>query len=358
MENSSPFRLQRRSILRILVTGAAGFVGSHIVDACFKRNHDVRVIVRKSSDLSYLKSISYPLEFFYGDLEDQRSTDEACKDIDVIIHSAGRVTEVGTYDDFFRANVLATRNLLNSARSQGVSKFVFVSSPSIFASYEDQIDIDESIPYPKVFANFYAQTKAISEAEVLQANSAKLMTCALRPRGVWGLRDKSGFIPKLLLGLEANKIKHLAKGKRVMASLCHVQNIAEACLDAANSQKVGGQAYFINDDEPVAVWELMDKVGAMYGLEPVRGEVHPKILETLLKVIEFLWSFPFIHSRYAPPLSRYSAGLLTMHGTYSTAKAKRDFDYRPRVTLESGLKEIHDWSAANGGLKALTKYVS
>lgn len=343
--------------MTVLITGAAGFVGSHLVDACLAKGQAVRVIVRESSDLSYLKTLASRIEIVRGDLEEASAVERATKGIDAIYHPAGRVTDVGSYADFFRANVLATRNLLNAAKKNRVPRFVFVSSPSIFSDNTDQLNCDESLPYPKTFANFYAETKAISEQDVLAANGADLITCALRPRGIWGLRDKTGFVPKLLSALQKGKLKNLAPGKRVMASLCHVRNIAEACTQAAESSRVAGQAYFICDREPVAVWELIDRIGAMYGLGPVTGTVNPKVLGVAVEVLEAIWKIPGMKTRYAPPLSRYSAGLLTMHSSYSIAKAERDFGYKASVTLEEGLKEMKEWTDAHGGLQALLRYV-
>lgn len=343
--------------MKVLITGAAGFVGSHLVDACLAKGQTVRVIVRESSDLTYLKTLGSRIEIVSGDLQDAAAVDRATRGIDVIHHPAGRVTDVGSYADFFGANVLATRLLLSAARKNRVPRFVFVSSPSIFSEGHDHLDCDESLAYPKRFANYYAETKAISEQDVLAANSPDMITCSLRPRGIWGLRDKTGFLPKLLSALQKGKLKNLAPGKRVMASLCHVHNIAEACLLAAESNRVAGQAYFICDREAVSVWELIDRIGGMYGLGPVQGEVNPKVLGFAVAFLEALWMLPGMKKRYAPPLSRYSLGLLTLHSSYSIAKAQRDFAYPARVTLEQGLKELKAWTDANGGLEALLRYV-
>lgn len=343
--------------MNVLITGAAGFLGSHIVDRCLAQGDRVRVIVRKSSDLSYLKSLGNTIEWSFGDLTDGDATLKAAEGMDVIYHSAGRVTDYGTYDDFFSANVIATRKLLEAARDKSVPRFVFISSPSIFADAFDHLDRDENAPYPKRFANYYAETKAIAEQEVLAVNSPSLMTCSLRPRGVWGPRDKSGFMPKLMAAMAKGKLKNLAPGKRVHASICHVQNIADACLAAAVSPKVGGQAYFITDRETIVLWEFLDELALYFGLPKVKGSIHPQVLKILISIIEAIWTLPSLKAKRSPPLSRYAAGLLIQDGTFSIAKAQKDFGYNPSVTQKAGLAELKSWIENTGGIKAFLHQV-
>jgi nucleoside-diphosphate-sugar epimerase len=343
--------------MRVLITGAAGFVGSHLLDKCLAEGHTTRVIIRESSDLGYLNSLKNRIEWSYGDLCDKNAVLNAAGNVDLIIHAAGRVTDRGSREQFYQANCLATRNLLNAAKVRKVPRFVFVSSPSIFADKQDHLNLDELVPYPKKFANYYAETKAISEQDVLSANCPELITCSLRPRAVWGLRDKTGFLPKLLSALKAGHLKNLAPGKRVMASICHVQNLADACLAAAVSPNVGGQAYFIADREPIVLWEFLDEVAKIFGLPAVQGSIHPTLLRILVEVINALWLLPLLKHRYSPPISHYSVGLLTLHGSYSTAKAQRDFAYDPKVGSREGMLALNKWINENGGLDEFLKHV-
>lgn len=343
--------------MKVLITGAAGFLGSHIVDQCLEQGVEVRVIVRKSSDLSYLKTLGSKIEYSFGDLTDVAAVNESAEGIQVIYHSAGRVRDYGNYSDFYSANCTATHNLLEASRLKGVKRFVFISSPSIFADEHDHLNLDESIPYPQHFANYYAKTKALAEQEVLEANCPQLVTCSLRPRGVWGPRDKTGFMPKLMGSLAKGKLKNLAPGKRVLTSLCHVENIANACLAAAVSPNVGGQAYFITDSEPLALWGFVDEVARIFQLPPLQGELNPKILKIAIESCEFIWKLPLLRDRYSPPISRYAVGLLTQHGTYSIAKARRDFGYNPVVTTQDGIRDLKTWIEGNGGMEGFLRYL-
>ncbi|RZA25397.1 MAG: NAD-dependent epimerase/dehydratase family protein [Proteobacteria bacterium] len=338
--------------MKVLITGAAGFLGSHILDRALELGHEAHVIVRKSSKTNYIDSLSSPVTKHISDLADAEGVAKACEGMDLIIHSAGRVTDHGSYEDFRKDNVVATENLLQGAKKHGVKQFVFVSSPSIFAANEDHVQVDETISYPKLYANYYAETKSISEQAVLAANSPTLFTCSLRPRGIWGERDYNGFFPKLLTALYRGKLKDFAAGKKVHASVCHAKNIADACFQAAaHPNRTAGQAYFIADAENVYVWDLVEEVGARLGLPKVGPRVNQTVLNAAVSLIETIWAIPYLRKNHSPPISRYSLGMLTNHTTYSIAKAQKDFGYAPKYSMSKNLDDLIAWIEKDGGLK-------
>ncbi len=336
--------------MNVLITGGAGFLGGHLVDACVERGDNVRVIVRKTSDLTHLSTLSDKIEIIYGDLTDPLVTATITKDIDIIFHSAARVVDFGSYTQFVSTNITATEYLLGSAQAHGVQKFIFVSSPSVVAEDRDQLNIDESYPLPTKFLNYYSETKARAEQLVLKANAPGFMTCAIRPRGIWGPRDKSGFIPKVLANLKAGKMKNLAGNKTVLASLCHVENAVHACLLAGLSNNTGGKAYFITDGENNDLWRLIDRLAQQYNLPPVKENINPIVLKSLVNICELIWMFPWPKNSYSPPVSRYKVGLITNSSTYNINRAKQDFGYVPRVDLNEGLEKLKQWVENNGGL--------
>ena len=337
--------------MRVLITGAAGFVGSHLVDASLARGDRVRVVVRPRSDPGYLGTLGPAIDYFRGDLCDPVAVHAATQDIDVVYHAAGRVTDHGSYTRFYRDNYVATDRLLTAAQTQGAKRFVFVSSPSIFANHEDQVDIDESIPWPRTFVNYYARTKALAEQRVLAANSSDMVTCAVRPRGVWGPRDHSGFVPKLLRSLARGRLKHLAPGKQVMASICHVDNAVAACLAAASAPDVGGRSYFVADARPVEVWSFISDLARTFSLSPVRGTLSPWLRDMLVGLFELVWKVPYLRHRVSPPVSRYGVGMLTLHSTYKLDRARSELGYVPRVELAQGLHALKAWVDELGGVE-------
>ena len=337
--------------MKVLITGASGFLGGHLVDQALAAGDQVRVVLRPGSKLNCAPQHQPQVEIIRGDLTDPALAAVLTRGMDVVYHSAALLSDVGRYEIFHAANVLASQYLVDAAKANQVARFVFVSSPSIFTDHLDHLQMDESVPYPKQYANYYAQTKAISEQYVLAANRPGFTTCSLRPRGIWGPRDIQGFLPKLSAAMASGKLKLLAPGKNVQVSICHVTNIAQACLAAARSDRVAGQAYFITDAEVLSLWDFLNQIAQLFGLPPITKAINPLLLNSLVNLIEFLWRIPVLKHHRAPPISRYAVGLLTLHSTYNCAKAKRDFGYVPSVSHAQGVAEWKAWVDANGGLE-------
>ncbi len=346
--------------MKVLVTGASGFLGSHIADAGIQAGDHVRVLLRRRVPLradNAAEGDPPGVETAFGDLTDLASLREATAGVDVVYHSAARVSDHGSRAQFHAANVAGTGHLLRAARDNGVGRFVFVSSPSAVMDGSDQVDIDETTPYPARYLNLYSETKAEAERMVLAADAPGFTTCALRPRGIWGPRDWHGFMPRLLATMRAGRLPDLSGGRTVHASLCHATNAAHACLLAARSDRVGGKAYFIADAEKSDVWALIAEVAQLFGVSPPTRQVSPPVRDAVVGAVEALWRIPYLKHRYSPPLSRYSVALLTRSSTYDTSAAARDFGYRPVVDQQTGLRTLKQWVAGIGGLDEFTRHV-
>lgn len=334
--------------MKVLITGATGFLGSYIVDKCIAQGDSVRVLVRKTSNLDYLKK--YPsIEYAYGDLTNMDSLRDATKGIDAIYHSAARVTTQGDRTQFYNDNVLSTRCLVDEAKKQGVKRFIFISSPSIFFDFTHQNNINETYAYPKKYINLYSETKALAEQYVLAANDENFIACSLRPRGIWGPRDTTGFVPKIVLGMLKEKFPDMSDGKDIFATLCHVDNASDACILAAKSDKVGGKAYFITDDEVVNVWGFLKLLGETFKAPPISKKINPKVLMRFGGLFDLIWKIPKLARDVEAPLSRYAVGLLTYSSTFDISAAKKDFGYQPKVNQTTGLAGLTKWVDEIGG---------
>ncbi|MFG1795199.1 NAD-dependent epimerase/dehydratase family protein [Nocardia sp. NPDC049149] len=343
---------------KVLVTGASGFLGGAIVRRLVRDGaHDVSILVRRTSNLADLGTDVDRVEVVYGDLTDQASLVQATNGVDLVIHSAARVDERGTREQFWNENVRATERLLDAARRGGASRFVFISSPSALMDYDggDQLDIDESVPYPRRYLNLYSETKAEAERAVLAANTTGFTTCALRPRAIWGAGDRSGPIVRLLGRTGTGKLPDISFGRTVYASLCHVDNVVEACVRAAASDAVGGKAYFLADAEKTNVWEFLASVATELGYQPPTRQPNPKVINAVVAVLETVWRIPAVATRWSPPLSRYAVALMTRSATYDTSAAARDFGYQPIVDRDSGLASFLAWLDTQGGAVELTR---
>ncbi|APA95679.1 NAD-dependent epimerase/dehydratase family protein [Nocardia seriolae] len=346
--------------MKALVTGASGFLGGAIVRRLIRDgDYQVAILARATSNLRDLYDVIDEVEIITGDLTDQVSLERATKGVDVVFHSAARVDDRGTRAQFVAENVTATDNLVRAAKRNGASRFVFISSPSALMDRDggDQVDIDESAPYPRRYLNLYSETKAAAERLVLASSTAEFTTCALRPRAIWGAGDRSGPIVRLLGRAAEGTLPDLSYGKQVKASLCHVENIAEACVLASRSENVGGNAYFIADAEQTDVWGFLGEVAGDLGYAKPTRQPNPKVLAAVVAAIETVWRIPFVATRWSPPLSRYVVALMTRTATYDTSAATRDFGYQPIVDRDAGLAGFLAWLQTQGGVVALTEKI-
>ncbi|MFE6924467.1 NAD-dependent epimerase/dehydratase family protein [Nocardia sp. NPDC057663] len=346
--------------MKILVTGASGFLGGALVRALVADGaHDVSILVRPTSVLDDLGAALDRVTVVHGDLADPASLVRAVAGMDVVIHSAARVDERGTMARFWAENVQATELLLDAARGSGATRFVFVSSPSALMDRDggDQLDVDESLPYPRRYLNFYSATKAAAERTVLAANTDGFTTVALRPRAIWGAGDRSGPIVRLLGRTAAGSLPDLSYGRTVEASLCHVDNIVHACRLAVTADAVGGKAYFIADAEKTDVWRFLGEVATRLGYAPPSRRPNPRVLAAVVAAIETVWRIPAVAERWSPPLSRYAVALMTRSATYDTGAARRDLGYAPVTDRDTGLTEFLTWLDAVGGVETLTRHL-
>lgn len=342
--------------MKALITGASGFLGGALVRRLVHEGgHDLTVLARRTSKLGDLGELD-GVRIAYGDLTDPASLERACAGVDVVFHSAARVDERGTREQFWHENVRATESLLRAARGAGATRFVFISSPSALMDRDggDQIDIDESVPYPRRYLNLYSETKAAAERAVLAANTDGFTTCALRPRAIWGAGDRSGPIVRLLGRTAQGRLPDLSFGRLVQASLCHVDNVVHACLGAAAADRVGGKAYFLADAERTDVWAFLAEVAGRLGYAPPSRTPDPRVLAAAVAVIETVWRVPAVARRRPPPLSRYVVALMTRSATYDTGAATRDFGYAPIIGREQGLELFLSWLDSEGGVETLT----
>ncbi|MFF4421606.1 NAD-dependent epimerase/dehydratase family protein [Streptomyces sp. NPDC001549] len=350
--------------VKILVTGASGFLGGHLVDGALRQGHQVRALVRPGRDAAQLGFLP-GVEVVTGDLTDGDSLGRAAEGCEAVLHSAARVVDHGSRAQFEAANVTGTQRLLAAARSAGARRFVFVSSPSALMRVRegDRLGIDESTPYPDRWFNLYSETKAIAEQYVRAADGPEFTTCAIRPRGIWGPRDHAGFLPRMVEAMRAGRLPDLSGGKRVLVSLCHVDNAVDACLRAALAPagRVGGKAYFVVDREETDLWPFLARVGALFDCPPPAPRIPLVLGRGLAAAVETGW-----HLRHrsaggggggtdaAPPLSRYMMALLTRSATYDTAAARHDLGYAAPRTQADGLRALGEWVNEVGGVAAWT----
>ncbi len=320
-----------------LVTGGGGFLGLYIVEQLVARGDRVRVLCRGK----YPRLDELGVEYIAGDVRGAAVVANACAGIDTVFHVAAVSGIWGAWDHYHSINTVGTENVLAACRAQHVARLVYTSSPSVIYDGRDHRNADESLPYPATYLCHYPHSKALAERAVLAANGTNgLATVALRPHLIWGPRDNH-LIPRLVARAKTGKLRRVGEGDNLI-SMSYVENAAHAHLLAADrlyvDSPVAGQAYFINEPEPVNLWDWVNQLLALAGLPPVTKSISTRAAYAAAAVLEKMYSV--LHLSGEPPMTRFLSQQLSGTHSYDTAKATRDFDYRPIVSVAEGLRRL------------------
>ncbi len=173
----------------VLITGATGFIGSHLAEELHRKGYKLRCLVRKTSNLRWLKHL--PIEYIYGDLFDAEMLRRSVEGVDYVYHVAG-VTKAKNREEYFRGNHLGTRNLLDAVREvkPDLKRFILVSSLAAVGPSLNGQPVDETTHYHPITS--YGESKMEAEKECLQLTDSIPVT-VVRPPAVYGPRDKDIF---------------------------------------------------------------------------------------------------------------------------------------------------------------------
>ncbi|MCX7716835.1 MAG: NAD-dependent epimerase/dehydratase family protein [Candidatus Sumerlaeaceae bacterium] len=322
---------------RVLVTGGTGFIGRAVVSRLVSQGWTVRSLSRRPDEALQRLGV----ECHCGGIADLAAVRRACADCDAVIHTAAKTGVWGSRKEFIETNLRGTENILTACRGSRVRALVHTSSPSVVCDGRPVEGQDESLPYPHSYLCHYSETKALAEQAVLAASGPDLPTVALRPHLVWGPGDPH-LLPRLVARARTGRLRIVGDGRnRVDAT--YIDNAADAHLLALESllnpaRACAGKAYFIANDEPMPLWDLVNRLLAAAGLPPVRRRVPAGVAAAAGFLLESL------HRAFAPhrePLmTRFVAQQLSMPHWFNLAAAKRDIGYRPVVSTEEGLRRL------------------
>jgi len=323
-----------------LVAGGCGFLGCHIVKHLLERYPHCRVRVldmRRSDDLPETDRV----EFVEGNILSSEEMEKACAGVHTVFNTVSPVHGRGA-ELYYKVNVDGGRTVMDAAQKVGVKGYVYTSTASVVFCGKDIRNGDESLPYCEKHIDPYNHSKELAEREVLARNAAGLPTVSLRPSGIFGPGDRQawpGFIDAARKG--SSKFV-LGSGKNLM-DWTYVGNLADAHILAAerlqeDPASVGGQAFFITNDEPIPFWDMAIYAWKNLGY-PTPTITVPKFiiwyLSILIDLVVLLLS-PFVELH--PTITFFRIANATCDRYFCIDKAKKRLGYKPRVSLAEAME--------------------
>ena len=326
--------------MTVLVTGGTGFLGSHVVEQLARSGRPVRVLVRKSSDTRFLKTLP-SLEFAEGSVDDLGSVRAAAQGATAVVHAAGLV-KARSADEFMRTNRGGTENLLDAAIDAGVKRFVLVSS---LAALRPSDGRGEPIPEdvePRPVTD-YGRSKLAAERSAL-AKKDRLELVIVRPPAIYGPRDreilaffksiKLGVLP--LLGPTQNKL-----------SMIYGADCAAACIAALDANVPSGSVYHVDDGRSHTMQELIELTESAMGKRArFRFHLPRKLVETAAFGAELYGRA----TNTAVMLTRDKCNELFEQWVCDGTRARRELNWNPSVSFEDGIRRTVAWYKEAGWL--------
>ncbi|MBE2192468.1 MAG: NAD(P)-dependent oxidoreductase [Alphaproteobacteria bacterium] len=329
--------------MKYIVTGATSGLGRNLAERLSKEGHHVIGLGRQLHVGQALTKAG--IEFHALDLKDTETMSQIMRGADTVFHCAALSSPWGRYEDFYKANVVGTKNIITAMKESQTPFLVHISTPSLYFNYKNQNNIVENDPLPRKFANHYATTKKMAEDLVINAcHEQKIRSTIIRPRAVIGPYDKN-ILPRLL-HLSKRGFIPLINGGNALVDITYVDNVVDAILlTLKTGPHQHGRIYNITNGEPVILKDLISMTFEELGIQIPFRSVPYSIANAIACAMEVICKA--LPSRPEPPLTRYSAGVFGFSQTLNIDKAKNDLGYIPQIPIKEGIRRSAQWWRKN-----------
>jgi len=328
--------------MKVLVTGGTGFTGSHLTRRLLERGYDVSVLDNQKG-LAHDELAAKGAKISLGSVTDYDLLKRVIAGQEVIFHLAAAFRRINLPKAvYYETNVTAMRRLLEFARESGVRKIVYCSTQGVHGNVDNPPGNEDTPIEPE---DYYQITKYQGE-EVAQEFARQGMDITiLRPTAIYGPGDPGRFL-MLFRQVQKGLFPFFGSGKALYHPV-YIDNFVDA-FELAEKQKDGeGRAYLIADGQYYTIKEIVQKIGAVMGVELKIIHLPFLPLYWLCAVVEFLYK-PLPAD---PPLFRRRADWFRQNRAFKIDKARAELGYDPKVGLDEGLRRTCEWYKANGFLR-------
>ncbi|MHB8880336.1 MAG: NAD-dependent epimerase/dehydratase family protein [Thermodesulfovibrionales bacterium] len=313
--------------MKALVTGATGFIGSHLAEALAARGYDVTVLTRKTSRTGWLEGLK--LNYIASDLSDIEASAGELRGFDYVFHVAG-LTKTVRESDFFRVNTEYTSRLLKVLAEQapGMKRFIYLSSLAAAGPSLDGRPVREDSPPLPVSA--YGRSKLLAE-EAVRVYQDRLPTTIIRPPAVFGPRDTDFLVMFKMIK------KHLFPfWGECSYSMVYVADLVQGIILAAEHDRARGKTYNLAHQMIYTNRDIAGEISAALGVTPLKI----RLPRSLLPVLGFIGQK--IDKKGIINRDRVIDFGFT-NWTCDTMMAEHDIGFRAKTTLREGIQWTADW---------------
>jgi len=314
--------------MKVLLTGASGFIGSVVLDKLIDRNHSVIAFVRNKSSIK----VNDYIQVIEGDITDTDSVNKACQGVDVVVHLAAAMTGDETYQQ--HVTIKGTENILMACHTSGIKQLIYISTINVYASnsYQDNAVVDESFQLEDnpEYRGAYSNTKLKAEAIVL--NDKETISTVIRPGLVYG---KNNIISAdVAIPVYKNIYVYPGSGHRKLP-MVYVGNLADAIVTASETRAVTTQAYNIVDSELPSQREVI----SIYNDYSDKALLAIPMSNMLFKLLIILADFLFKMIGKNKHI-KYRAYTFMVSPLFYSSKFESDYNWKPKTSMINAFKEI------------------
>jgi nucleoside-diphosphate-sugar epimerase len=327
--------------MKIIITGATGFLGRNLSESFHKEGMQVVATGRSLSIGKQLRETG--IEFIPADIRDQSQTNNAFSPADYVVHCAAKAGDWGRYREFYETNVIGTRNVISACKRNDIKRIIYISTPSAYFNGKDRYNILETEPLPKKQFN-YGKTKLIAESELLALGKEGFKVIVLRPRAVYGEYDQN-IVPRFL-ELSEKKNMPLINGGRALVDITYVGNVVSAvrnCFSAPDD--AWNEVYNISNGAPITIRDFLSQVLEIFDRPFKPKDIPEPVAKTIAGIMELVSILPL--GNKTPALTRFSIGYVAKSMTMSIEKAKQKLNYLPEISNQEGFERVRKWYIQN-----------
>ena len=322
----------------VLVTGASGFVGSHVVREMLDHGYTVRVMVRTEGQALAFRSLG--VETVLGDLQKPESLADVVRGVGSILHIASIFRQAGLPDEVYRdVNATGTQRLIDTAAAAGVSRFIHCSTNGVHGGIKNPPGNENSPVKP---GDVYQESKWEGEQIAMRAfESGRIRGAVLRPAMIYGPGDTR--LLKIFRMIARRRFFYIGRGDAFVHYI-DVRDLARAFRLALEHTEVNARAYIIAGREIVTLRDSAERIAKIIGVRPPWLRLPVKPMQWAGSICEALCR-PF---NIEPPIFRRRVDFYTKHRSFDVSRAAREIGFEAAQSLDAELREISDWYLKHG----------